>query len=207
MNCMDTGKLIKALRIDKKMTQLELAQKLSVSDKTVSKWERGLGMPDVSLISEIAEIFGTTAEKILSGKLDENKYNGANINRLEFMYCDHCGNVLTTTAKAEVSCCGRKPLTLKRIRSEEIVKDIDIVEDEYFVILDSPMTKQKFVTFVAVRSFDKFLMFRLYPEQNPHIRVPISVRGEFLVGLNEGKMFSCDLDKIFLKKLKKVLDK
>ncbi len=203
MNSVDTGKLIKRLRTDKNLTQLELAKMLMVSDKTVSKWERGLGMPDVSLISNLAEIFGTTAERIISGKLDENKYNGANINRLEFLYCSRCGNVMTTTAKTEVSCCGRKPQTLVKKKSEEIVKSVEIVEDEYFVTLDSPMSKNDFVTFVAVRSFDKFLMFRLYPEQNPQMRVPIAIRGEFIVGKNNGEMFCCNLDKIFLKKSEK----
>ena len=197
MNNQNTGKLIKALRTDKNMTQLQLAEMLSVSDKTVSKWERGLGMPDVSLINRIAEIFGTTAEKILSGKLERNNYNGANLNRLEFLCCPYCGNVLTTTAKAEVSCCGRKIQPAKKTKSDNMVKSVEIVEDEYFITFDSPMTKENFITFVAVKSFDKFLMYRLYPEQNPQVRVPVAVRGDIVVGKNNGETLICKAENIF----------
>ena len=203
MNNKETGKLIKSLRISKKLTQLQLAQMLCVSDKTVSKWERGLGMPDVSLISKIADIFDTTAERILNGKLEKNKYNGANPDRLQFLYCNNCGNLVTTTAKIEGSCCGSKMTILQKIKSDDIIKDVEVVEDEYFVTFDNPMTKENFVTFVSVKSFDKYLVIRLYPEQNPQIRVPITIKGEFLVGENNGKMYSCELDKIFLKKSEK----
>ena len=51
------GALIRRLRKEKKMTQLQLALKLHISDKTVSKWERGLGCPDVSLIGQLSGIF------------------------------------------------------------------------------------------------------------------------------------------------------
>jgi len=170
MNNKETGKLIKSLRISKKLTQLQLAQMLCVSDKTVSKWERGLGMPDVSLISKIADIFDTTAERILNGKLEKNKYNGANPDRLQFFYCNNCGNLVTTTAKIEGSCCGSKMTILQKIKSDDIIKDVEVVEDEYFVTLDSPMTKENFVTFVSVKSFDKYLVIRLYPEQDTTVR-------------------------------------
>ena len=103
MDNIKTGRLIRKLRTESGMTQLELANKLSVSDKTISKWERGLGMPDVSFLNEISEIFGITIEKLLSGNLCENKYNGANLNRLQFFWCDNCSNVVTSTARSEIS--------------------------------------------------------------------------------------------------------
>ena len=203
MNNKETGKLIRSLRISKKLTQLQLAQILCVSDKTVSKWERGLGMPDVSLISKIADIFDTTAERILNGNTEKNKYNGANPNRLQFLYCNNCGNLVTTTARIEGSCCGNKMTILQKIKSDEIINDVEVVEYEYFVTINSTMTKTDFVTFVAVKSFDKYLVIRLYPEQNPQIRVPVVIKGEFFVAKNNGELYCCDLNKTFFEKFQK----
>ena len=50
------------------MTQKELAAKLNVSDKAVSKWERGLSCPDISLLSPLSNIFGVTVTELLDGK-------------------------------------------------------------------------------------------------------------------------------------------
>lgn len=197
MDNVKIGRLIRDMRTEKKMTQLELANKLNVSDKTISKWERGQGMPDVSFVNEIAEIFGITAEKLLSGNLRENKYSGANLNRLHFLWCERCGNVITSTAESEISCCGRKLSPLKAEKNDSIIKNAEIVEDEYFITFDSPMTKSDFVTFVAVSSFDKFLFFRLYPEQNSEVRVPVAVRGKIFVGTNDGNLYVCGLGKFF----------
>ena len=62
------GKFISVLRKANGMTQQELADKLLVSDKTVSKWERDERMPDISLLPAIAEIFGITTDELLRGE-------------------------------------------------------------------------------------------------------------------------------------------
>ena len=62
------GKFITALRKANGMTQKDLAEKLSVSDKTISRWERDEGLPDLSVIPVIAEIFGVTCDEILRGE-------------------------------------------------------------------------------------------------------------------------------------------
>lgn len=49
------------------MTQQELAEKLQITDKAVSKWERGLACPDISLLPQIAQIFGITVDDLLDG--------------------------------------------------------------------------------------------------------------------------------------------
>ena len=54
------GKLIQNLRREKKLTQQELADKLGVSPKTISKWETGNGLPDISLLKKVSEIFNIT---------------------------------------------------------------------------------------------------------------------------------------------------
>lgn len=62
------GKFIATLRKASGMTQKELAEKLNVSDKSVSRWERDEGAPDLSLIPVIAEVFGVTCDELLRGE-------------------------------------------------------------------------------------------------------------------------------------------
>ena len=61
------GKFITALRKASGMTQRDLAERLGVSDKSVSRWERDEGAPDLSLIPVLAEIFGVTCDELLGG--------------------------------------------------------------------------------------------------------------------------------------------
>jgi len=62
------GVFLAQLRKQKGFTQKELAQKLSISDKAVSKWERGLSMPDITLLSPLANLLGVTVTELLSGQ-------------------------------------------------------------------------------------------------------------------------------------------
>ena len=62
------GGFIAALRKANGMTQKDLAEKLNVSDKSVSRWERDDGAPDLSLIPVIAEVFGVTCDELLRGE-------------------------------------------------------------------------------------------------------------------------------------------
>ena len=66
MTC-DTGKLIAALRKEKGWTQTELAEKLNVSDKAVSKWENG-GMPSIEFLPKLSELFGVSIDYLVTGK-------------------------------------------------------------------------------------------------------------------------------------------
>ena len=77
MNQELTGKFIAQLRKEKNLTQKELADKLGISDKTVSKWETGNGMPDVSLLQPLCEELSVNLNELLSGeRLSEESYNG-----------------------------------------------------------------------------------------------------------------------------------
>ena len=77
MNQELTGKFIAQLRKEKNLTQKELADKLGISDKTVSKWETGNGMPDVSLLQPLCKELSVNLNELLSGeKLSEESYSG-----------------------------------------------------------------------------------------------------------------------------------
>ena len=71
MNQAKIGKLIAVKRKEKNLTQEELAEKLGITNKAVSKWENGKCMPDLSIIQELCNILGITVSTLLSG--DENK--------------------------------------------------------------------------------------------------------------------------------------
>lgn len=62
------GRLISETRKAKGMTQLELSQKLNVTDKAVSKWERDLSCPDVNFLPQLAEVLGLTLEELMQGQ-------------------------------------------------------------------------------------------------------------------------------------------
>ncbi|WP_394926669.1 helix-turn-helix domain-containing protein [uncultured Robinsoniella sp.] len=182
MDCNKVGLLISELRKDKNMTQKEIADAMNISDKTISKWERGLGCPDVSLLSELSHILGVNIEKILQGDLDPNHTDGGNMKRVKFYLCPTCGNVLTSTAKAELSCCGRKlePLVEKAADEHHIITAADI-EDESYITVDHPMTREHYLTFAAYVTCDRLQLIKLYPEQNAELRIPKIRSGKFYI--------------------------
>lgn len=65
------GKFIKELRKEKNMTQKELAEKLYLTDKAISKWERGLSFPDITILNSISKIFDVSVTEILNGERGE----------------------------------------------------------------------------------------------------------------------------------------
>ena len=77
MSNKNIGEIISSLRKEKGMTQTDLAEKMNVTDKAVSKWERNLSCPDVNSIPKLAEVIGTTVEELLNAqtKKEDNKIN------------------------------------------------------------------------------------------------------------------------------------
>ena len=77
MSYKSVGEIISHLRKEKKMTQNDLARKMNVTDKAVSKWERNLSYPDINSIPKLAEILGTTVEELLNAELkrENNKFD------------------------------------------------------------------------------------------------------------------------------------
>ena len=108
MDCIRIGALLASLRREKGMTQRAVASLLGVSDKAVSKWECGMGCPDLSLLPDLSRIFGVNIGDILSGELPSNEKVEGNMKKIEFYRCAGCGNLITATGGAEISCCGRR---------------------------------------------------------------------------------------------------
>jgi transcriptional regulator with XRE-family HTH domain len=173
MDCVRIGNLIFALRKEKGITQKQLADAMNISDKTVSKWERGLGCPDVSLLAELSEILGVNIEKILVGDLNPNDMDGGNMKKIGFYVCPICDNVLFSTGEADNSCCGRKlTMLIAEAESNSHSMTVEEIEDDYYITMGHEMTKAHHIAFVAFIGYDRVLLVKLYPEQNAELRFP-----------------------------------
>ena len=78
---------IRALRERKALTQKQLAEKLCISDKTISKWETGKGLPDISLLEDLARALGVSLTELMTGDLQTNENRSANLRRMGFYVC------------------------------------------------------------------------------------------------------------------------
>lgn len=87
MDTRRTGGLIRSLREERGLTQLQLAQLVGVGDKAVSKWERGGGCPDVSLLPALAAELGCPVETLLAGSLSPDEAQGGTMKRTAFRIC------------------------------------------------------------------------------------------------------------------------
>ncbi len=185
-----TGAQIKTLRENKKLTQEELAQKINVTAKAVSKWETGKGFPDISLLEPLASALGISVIELLSGSCIRNQNKNANIAKSKFYICPVCGNVITSTGEAVISCCGiTLPPQDAEEQDDEHKINIEISEDEYFVSLDHPMTKEHYISFIAAVS-DKGIQFeKLYPEGPCEARFKISRVKMIFVYCNKDGLF------------------
>ncbi|MCI8496783.1 MAG: helix-turn-helix domain-containing protein [Clostridiales bacterium] len=194
MDCKKTGGLIVKLRREKGMTQKQLADQLHISDRTISKWERGLGCPDVSLLHELADLLGANIEKILTGDLAPNRTDGGNMKRLKFYTCPTCGNILTATGNAEVACCGRKLIPMEaKPCDEEHRLSIETVDDDFYITFPHEMSKDHFLNFVACVGYDRLILVRLYPEQGSEVRLPKMRRGQLYFGCSRHGLFVSNL--------------
>lgn len=172
MDCRKVGKLILSLRKEKGLTQKDLANLMMISDKTVSKWERGQGCPDVSLLSELSQILGVDIEKILSGDLGQMDSVGGNMKKIKFYSCSTCGNLVTSTGEASVSCCGRKLEALAASKSDEgHALDIEDCEDELYISSKHEMSKAHYISFAAFVTGDKLFLAKQYPEWGMQFRL------------------------------------
>lgn len=171
MNQYVTCTIIKRLREKAGLSQVQLAQKLNVSDKTISKWETGKGYPDVSLLEPIAKVFSVSVAEILSGNAISNKNISGNMLKGQFYVCPICGNVLFSMGEAHISCHGVDLIPLEAEASHDHKITVEEIEDEYFVTVNHDMTKSHYVSFLAAVTPDRVQIVKLYPEGNAQARL------------------------------------
>lgn len=168
-----TGRTIKTLREKQGLTQAALGERVGVSAKTVSKWETAKGLPDISLLQPLAEALGVSVIELMNGAYIVNRNRSANLARTKFHVCPVCGNVIHSIGDALVSCCG---ITLPALEAEEAEGEhmltVEAVEDEWFLTLRHPMTKEHYISFVALVTAERVQLVKLYPEGSAATRVP-----------------------------------
>ena len=198
MNQCVTGAVIRELREKARMTQAELAQRLYVSDKAVSKWENGKGCPDISLWEPLAKVFGVSIHELLSGRPVSNANRAGDLMRSVFYVCPVCGNVLHGMGEAVVSCHGAwlVPARLAQTDEEHMIF-LEGVEDEYYVRLEHEMTREHHITFLAALSQDRLQMVKLYPEQNPEARFQARGVRQIVFGCSRDGLFCLDVHRAF----------
>ncbi len=179
MDQIKTGTLIRTLRTQKGLTQKALAEAVGVGDKAVSKWERGLGCPDVSLLPQLSRVLGIGLEALLSGALDANDQERGNMKKMKFYVCPGCGSLITAATEAGVSCCGRTLLPLEPQKPEEPLS-VEKIDDSWFISSPHPMTKEHYVSFAALLTGDTLFLRRLYPEWDLQTRIPAFGHGILL---------------------------
>lgn len=190
MNTYVTGKIIKELRENKKMTQLDLAGILDVSDKTISKWETGKGLPDIAIIAPLAKALGVSVIELMNGEYIANKNVSANIKKSKFYVCPICGNIIHSVGESIVSCCGIVLPVLEAENEDDNHKiNIEKIENEYLVSLNHKMTKQHYISFIAYVTVDRCEIVKLYPEQEAMTRFLRRDSGTIYVYCNKDGLF------------------
>ncbi|UHA58758.1 helix-turn-helix domain-containing protein [Metabacillus litoralis] len=175
------GNLIYNLRKEKGLTQKQLADSMNISDRTISKWERGYGCPDVTLLPSLSSILGVNIENILEGELASNDFVGGNMKRSNYFVCPSCHNIVLATGDIDISCCGRKVelLVAKKATDEEKLS-ITEIDSELFISSDHPMTKDHYISFIALATGDSVQIMKQYPEWGLQTRLPKHKHGKLL---------------------------
>ena len=171
MNRYITGAMIRQMREQKNMTQEQLAAQLHVSSKTVSKWETGQGLPDISLLEPIAKALDISIIELFAGQNVVNRNRASNMLRSVFYVCPVCGNAILSLGQAVVSCCG---ITLPPLQPEDADDEHPIAirydDGEYYVTVDHPMQKEHSITCIAAVSDFSCQFVKLYPEGSAEAR-------------------------------------
>lgn len=202
-----TGNTIRLLREKKQYTQKQLAEHLAVSDKTVSKWETGKGLPDISMVEALARDLQVSVAELLSGECVINGNKVGNMMRSHFYVCPICGNVIHAQGEGAFSCCGvvLPPLEAEEMESgemesEEVQLDHEIriekVDNEYYVSSRHPMDKDHYLSFYAYVTSCQLQMVKLYPEQSPEARLRICGTGMLYVYCNRHGLFRMKVRKM-----------
>lgn len=181
MDQIKIGELIRKLRTENDLTQKQLADRIGVTDKAVSKWETGKGCPDISLLTELSGVFGVEMQTLLLGEIFQKESEKGNMKKLKFYVCPDCGNVITATSEANISCCGKKiePLFPRKANDSEKLS-IEEIGGELYISSDHTMTKEHYISFVAYINDSTAIICKQYPEWDLQLRLPLYRSGRLV---------------------------
>lgn len=171
MNNYITGKIIKELREKQRLTQVELAEIIGVSDKTISKWETGNGLPDIALIEPLSKALKVSVIEFMNGEYITNKNISGNMLKSKFYVCPVCGNIIHSMGENINSCCGiNLPVLEAELENDKHIINCETVENENFISINHDMSKEHYISFIAYVTVDRCEIMKLYPEQNAEVR-------------------------------------
>ena len=190
MNSYVTGPAIKALREKKGYTQKQLADRIAVSDKAISKWETGRGLPDLSLLEPLGAALGVSVAELLSGEQITNQNRSANPLRGRFYVCPVCGNVIHAFGEGSFHCCGvaLPPLEAEEPDPEHDLK-VEVWDLQTLISLDHPMHTDHYISFLAQVRYDRMELVKLYPEQLMEARLSYWPGAELYAYCNRHGLF------------------
>ena len=194
MNNYITGKMIKELREKQNLTQTELGEIISVSDKTISKWETGRGLPDINLIEPLSKALKVSVIELMNGEYVTNKNKSSNMIKSKFAVCPICGNVFHTMGEGVNSCCGiNLPLLEPEFENEKHKINFEKIENEIFVSINHAMNKEHYISFIAYITNDRCEIVEQYPEQNAEARFFYRGKGIIYAYCNKDGLFCKNL--------------
>ena len=171
MNNYITGKIIKELREKEHLTQIELANIINVSDKAISKWETGKGLPDISLIEPLSKALKVSVIELMNGEYIINQNKSSNMIKSKFSVCPICSNIIHTMGENVNSCCGiHLPILEAEPENEEHTINCEIDQNEYYIWISHEMSKEHYISFISYVTCSRCEVQKLYPEQNAEAR-------------------------------------
>lgn len=178
MNDIKIGELILRLRKENNLTQKDLANLLNISDKTVSKWECNAGLPDITFLSKIADVFNISVDNLLYGDNTTDMKGITSMRNTKFYYCRECGNIISSMTKADISCCLKKLEALDKAKEDDKhMVEVKNIEDEWLISSNHPMDKDHYITFMAFVNGSGVNLIKLFPEWDFEYRVPVQGKG------------------------------
>ena len=135
-----------------------------------------------------------TVNELLTGAGAVNRNRSGNMRKAQLYVCPVCGNIIAAVGEGSYSCCG---ITLPPLEAEEPDEPHAIharqIENEWYITLDHPMTKDHYLTFAALRTGERLLLCKLYPEQDAAFRLPVMPCGELFICCNHHGLFKVRL--------------
>lgn len=167
------GQLIAQVRKQQGWTQNDLAQQLHVSDRTISKWERDAGKPDIDLLPLLAQALSISVDHLLSGTLHLNRFVGGNMKNTLFYVCPQCQNVMTAAQSVQIHCCNQQlaPLTVQKATVEQQLRVTEI-DGQWSITSNHPMTKAHYISFIAFTTGNQLQLIKQYPEWALQVHLP-----------------------------------
>ena len=142
---------LKTLRKNKGLSQEELSVKLNVVRQTISKWESGRGLPDISILPELASALHVSITELFTGEQIINKNISGNMKKTCLYVCPICGNIIYSMGEGVFSCCG---IQLPKLEYENCDDEhhlrIETIENEYYVTSSHPMDKDHFIFLLPI---------------------------------------------------------